>query len=69
MTGETFSRGCNAAPWTTTMTNDDKRKQRMYALGRTAGRQLRPGSPTREAGRRVGGSLLRRGLTRLLRRF
>lgn len=51
------------------MTDDDKRRERMYRLGRAAGRQFRPGAPGREAVRRLGGSLLRRGLFRLLRRF
>lgn len=47
----------------------DKRRKRFYALGRAAGRQFRPGGPGRQAARRVGGSLLKRGLFRLLRRF
>jgi len=51
------------------MTSDDQRRQRLYRLGRAAGRQFRRGGPGREAARRVGGSLLRRGLLRLLRRF
>jgi len=51
------------------MTSEDERRQRLYRLGRAAGRQFRRGGPGREAARRVGGSLLRRGLLRLLRRF
>jgi len=45
----------------------DKRQQRMYKLGRLAGRQFRKGGPGREHARRLGGNLLRRGLARLLR--
>ena len=51
------------------MTSDDQRRQRLYRIGRAAGRQFRPGGPGRQAVRRVGGSLLKRGLLRLLRRF
>lgn len=51
------------------MTDDDKRQHRMYRLGRAAGKQFRRGGPGREAARRMGGTLLRRGLFRLLRRF
>lgn len=52
------------------MTMDtEKRRRRFYAIGRAAGRQFRPGAPGREAARRFGGTLLRRGLFRLLRRF
>ena len=49
--------------------NDDKRRQRMHAIGRAAGRQFRKGAPGREAAKRVGGNMLRRGLWRLIRRF
>lgn len=47
---------------------DDKRRRRMYAIGRTVGRQFRRGGPGREAAKRVGGNVARRGLWKFLRR-
>ena len=47
----------------------EERRRRLYNLGRAAGRKFRPGGPGREAARRVGGNLLRRGLFHLLRRW
>ena len=47
----------------------EQRRRRMYAIGRAAGRQFRPGGPGRQVAKRVGGSLLRRGLWRLIRRW
>lgn len=41
----------------------------LYALGRVAGKQVRPGSPGRRVARRAAGTLARRGLGRLLRRW
>lgn len=46
----------------------DKQRQRFYAIGRAAGRQFRKGGPGRRVAGRLGGTLLRRGLFRLLRR-
>lgn len=47
---------------------DDKRRRRMHAIGRTVGKQFRKGGPGREAAKRVGGNVARRGLWKLLRR-
>lgn len=47
----------------------EKRRDRMYAIGRAAGRQFRKGGPGRQAAKRLGTTLARRGLWRLLRRW
>lgn len=47
--------------------SSDGRRQRLYRIGRAVGRQFRPGGRGREAAKRVGGSIVRRGLARLLR--
>jgi len=49
------------------MTPDERRK-RMHAIGRALGREFRKGGRGREAVRRHGGTLLRRGLTRVFRK-
>lgn len=45
----------------------EKRRNRMYALGRAAGRQFRRGAPGRRIAGRIGARVLRRALGRLLR--
>lgn len=48
--------------------SNDKQRKRLYAIGRAAGRQFRRGGPGRRVAGRLGTTLLRRGLGRLLRR-
>ena len=59
------------------MTDDDRnvdpagegkeRRQFLYRIGQTAGQSFRKGGPGREAAKRVGGAVIRRGLWRFLR--
>ncbi len=54
------------------MTEEDPRKAQarhrlFYRLGRAAGKQFRKGGAGRQVARRVGGSVLKRGLWRFLR--
>jgi hypothetical protein len=48
---------------------DEARRKRFHAIGRAAGRAFRKGSPGREVAKRTAGTVARRGLMRLLRRF
>ena len=50
-------------------TDPDKRRKKAYAIGRAAGKHFRQGGAGREAAKRVGGNLQRRGIWRLIRRF